>query len=85
MTAEELRTLRAYPRHFDLDGLPICVETKTSAARAYTGDGQWETFPGADQLLVQGKLVSNKRFEALCRKIDYFIESGGPFLDAVEA
>lgn len=85
MTADELRTLRAYPRHFDFDGLPICVAAKNGPAQAYSGNGKWEDFPGAERLLVEGKLVSSKRFDALCRQVDYFLENGGPFLEAVEA
>lgn len=84
MTAIELRTLRAFPRHFDLDGLPVCVANKTSAPRAYTGNGRWEEFPSPDILLIQGKLVSAKRFESLCQEMDSFLERGGPFLEALE-
>jgi hypothetical protein len=84
MTADELRTLRAYPRHFDLNGIPVCVPTSTSLPQAYSGAGNWEAFPAADRLLVHGKLVTEKRFESLCRHIDHFLDAGGPFLDAAE-
>lgn len=85
MTADELRGLRAYPRHFELDGLPVCVQTSASLPRAYTGSGTWETFPAIDRLLVQGQLVTIKRFNALCRHIDRLIEQGVPFIESAEA
>ena len=85
MTANDLRTLRAYPRHFEFDGIPVYVPSSTSPPQAYAGAGRWELFPAVDRLLVHGKLVTEKRFDSLCRHIDEFLELGGPFIDNGDA
>ena len=83
-TADELRFLRAYPRHFDLDGTPVLVRTSGSLPQAYAGGGHWHTLSAVDELLVHGKLVTEKRFESNCRYLDQFFDSGRPFIDAAE-
>jgi hypothetical protein len=81
MTADELRQVRAYPRLFDLEGVPVRVRSKSEAPEAYAGDGQWRTLPKTTRLLIQGRYVTAKRFADLCERFDHFIDDGGPFVE----
>ncbi|MDB5305149.1 MAG: hypothetical protein JWM97_2698 [Phycisphaerales bacterium] len=81
MTADELRRSRAYPRLFDLEGVPVRVRSKSEAPEIYAGDGQWRTLPKSARLLIQGRYVTPKRFAALCERFDRFIDDGGPFVE----
>jgi len=85
MTANEFRELRSYPRHFELDGVPVCVASKASLPQVYVGAGAWETVPASFRLFIHGKLITAKRFEDLCQHVDQLIDRGPPFLDAAEA
>ena len=51
MTADNVDNLKAYPQHFDLGGIPVCVTSTFSPPRAYLGGGNWESFPESDRLL----------------------------------
>ena len=82
MNAQELRTLRTYPRFFRLDGIPVRVCSRDQLPEAYAGSGNWEPFAARSRLLVHGKYVTSKRFDALCRQYDRLLEHGGPFIDS---
>ncbi len=84
MTADELRSLRAYPRYFELDGVPMRIMSRSSLPQQYAGHGKWETFAARHRLLIYGKLITTKRFASLCRHVDQILERGSPFIDSVD-